>query len=143
MCAVVRWHGPAALALLAAGIALIAVAVAQGGAQVHLVVIVPVVTGTSPVAFGGVLLIMAALVLGFVAVANRQAPASPEEVAPPKPSPSSPSVSTGGVVFIGPFPVVFGSNPRLARTMLLLAVIVAVVLVAFYLALASGVLVLR
>jgi len=136
-----RWHGPAALACLVGGIAALAVAVAQGGAVVHLLVIVPVVTGTSPLAFLGILLILAAVMLAFVALAGRGLPAAegPQEVgsATPKASPA-PSKSFGGVVFLGPFPLVFGSNPRMTRAMLLVGVGLFVLLVVFYAAILGG-----
>jgi hypothetical protein len=70
------------LACLLGGIAALAVAVAQGGAQLHLRVIVPVVTGTSPLAFVGILLILVPVKLAFVALAGRGLPAAagPKEV---------------------------------------------------------------
>ncbi len=67
-----RWYGPAALGLLVGGIALLAAAVASGGAEFHLVLIIPVVTGSSPLAFLSILIIMAAVILGFLAIAARQ-----------------------------------------------------------------------
>ena len=136
-----RWSGPLALVSLVGGIALLGLAVSTGGAQVHLLLIVPVVTGTSPLAFLGVLLILAAMVLGFVSLAGRELPATDEapgaSTAPAGVAPT-PSKSFGGVVFLGPFPLVFGSNPRMARTMLLLGVVLFVLLVVFYAAMLMG-----
>ncbi len=45
----------------------------------------------------------------------------------------------GGVIFIGPVPIVFGSNRRLARWMLLVALIISALLFATFL-ISSGVL---
>jgi uncharacterized membrane protein len=139
-----RWHGPAALACLVGGIAALAVAVAQGGAQVHLLLVVPVVTGSSPLALAGILGILAAMVLGFTAVAGRAlpppAPASPTGVAGAnsRPPAEGASPAASGVIFLGPFPIVFGSSPSIARTTLILAIALFALLVAFYVAVLTG-----
>jgi len=141
MVAAMRRHGPAALACLVGGIAALAVAVAQGGAQVHLLVIVPVVTGTSPLAFVGILLILVAVMLAFVALAGRGLPAAegPKEAGPATPQGSpAPSKSFGGVVFLGPFPLVFGSNPKVTRAMLVLGLFLFILVVGFYAAVLAG-----
>ena len=138
-----RWHGPLALALLVGGIVLLALAFSEGGAQVHLLLIIPVITGTTPLAFLGVLLVLAAMVLVFAALAGRtvsmedlteSAPAS----APGAPKTASPTRSLGGVLFLGPFPIVFGNNARIARTSLLLGIALFALLVAFYAAVLLG-----
>lgn|GEM_PF-311453 len=38
-------------------------------------------------------------------------------------------VSAGGVVFLGPFPIVFGSNKRIAKWMLVVALIITLLLI--------------
>ncbi|OYT40715.1 MAG: hypothetical protein B6U89_01310 [Desulfurococcales archaeon ex4484_58] len=43
------------------------------------------------------------------------------------------SVSTGGVLIIGPIPIIFGSNQKIALAMLVLAVILTVLLFILYL----------
>ena len=47
-------------------------------------------------------------------------------------------IESGGVIFIGPFPIVFGSNKRITLWMLVFGVVILVLLLLFTL-LASGV----
>lgn len=113
--------------LLIAGIGSLAFAVARREATVYLVLIVPVVTGSGPFALLGMLLIF----LGFFATFLFW-PWHAETFLPPdEPIPSadeqaaSPSVRRrwGGVVFLGPFPIVFGSDPRMTRLMLIAGIV--------------------
>jgi len=103
-----------AVAALVAGVALIALSVAEGGASVGLVVVVPVVSGSSLLFLVGVLL----LIVGFFALPFALAARWEEE--PPLPSPPSPARAereggVGGFVLIGPFPVVFGTWKGVSR----------------------------
>ncbi len=43
--------------------------------------------------------------------------------------PSEGEVEGGGVIFIGPLPIVFGSNNRIAKWMVIAAILITVVLV--------------
>jgi uncharacterized protein (TIGR00304 family) len=38
-------------------------------------------------------------------------------------------VSAGGVIFLGPFPIVFGSNKKIAKWMLVVALIITILLI--------------
>ncbi len=100
--------------LLVAGAGLVVAAVASGTADVALLLVFPVVTGSSALFLLGVLL----LVLGLVALPFAWAvgPGPEREPSPATARPSEPT--SGAVVLIGPFPFFFGafrSVPRWAR----------------------------
>src|SRR5207244_11710556 len=58
-----RWLGPASFV---AGVLTMALAVAQRQANVYLVLVIPVIVGTGPLAFLGVLLVFAGFLLTFL-----------------------------------------------------------------------------
>jgi uncharacterized protein (TIGR00304 family) len=109
-------------------------AVARGEARLYLVFVVPVVAGTGLLALLGILLVFLGFVLTFLFWPFRFAPSSPPVIeplrtpfeAPPQDVPS-PDTSRprrwGGVVFLGPIPFVFGSDPQMTRRMLILGAI--------------------
>jgi len=123
----IRWLGPASLV---AGILTIALAVARGEANVYLVLIIPIIIGTGPLAFLGILLVFVGFLLTFLLWPWRPDTDSEAQgvlsVAPEGPPPAR---RWGGVVFLGPIPVIFGSDPRMTRTMLLVGVILFLALV--------------
>ena len=97
---------------LAAGTALLVDAIARGTAHASLVLIVPVITGTSGEFLVGVLLVFVGLVLlpllgaGETTVATRWT--DPAE-------PGSGRLASGGVVFVGPVPIFFGEWGKAVR----------------------------
>jgi uncharacterized protein (TIGR00304 family) len=105
-----------ALACLIGGVALLAYGVSVGQGQVYLVFIVPVFTGSGPIPFAG---------LARMPLAALEGPAS-------APQTSAPAKRFGGVVFLGPFPIVFGSDVTMSKYMLVLAVAMTVLLLAFF-----------
>jgi len=128
-----------ALACLIGGVALLAYGASVGQGQVYLVFIVPVFTGSGPIPFAGIALIMLGFVLGFLSLARMplvasESPASAPESAssPSAPPTSAPAKRFGGVVFLGPFPIVFGSDAKMSKYMLVLAVAMTVLLLAFF-----------
>ena len=128
-----------ALLFLIGGCALLGYAVASGEANVAIVVFIPVIYGSGAMAFLGIICIIAAIFLGFVGFTNRfageeasgQEP-STSKTRPPQPTEYKPrkSVKGGGVVLIGPIPVIFGSDTKTAIILAVLA-IVLIVIVAF------------
>jgi uncharacterized protein (TIGR00304 family) len=121
----VQLLGPAVLLL---GLLTLAVAVSQGEASLYLIVIIPAVVGTGPLAFLGILLVFVGFFLTFFLWSAGASPlAAPmEPAAIPGPEASSqvpPRRRWGGVVFLGPFPVVFGSDPQMTRIMLVLGAV--------------------
>ena len=125
-----------AAAAFAGGVALLAYSAATGEGQVALFLIFPVFTGTGLVPFAGMLLIMLGFFLGFVSLASRFMPASEDAVMPAAsqsaPSPASPSKKFGGVVFLGPVPIVFGSDRKISTAMLVLGIALTILLALFF-----------
>lgn len=122
------------LAVLAGG-GLLAYAVVTGQAEVGLFVVVPFVVGSGPVPLAGALLVMAGMFGLFAASARSLGPEQPPR--PTEPSPTAdeePRTEAGGVVMIGPIPIVLGSDRRtailaaLGGVLVLLGLIVAVLI---------------
>ena len=124
----IRWVGPASFV---AGVLMMALAVAQRQANVYLVLVIPVIVGTGPLAFLGIILVFAGFLLTFLLWPARlvEDPGN-RDAAPTSPAGAAPARRWGGVLFLGPIPVIFGSDPRMARTMLLIGVILFLALVA-------------
>lgn len=115
-----RWTGPS---LFVAGGAVLVLAAARGEASLSLVVILPVVVATGALGAIAILLLVAAFVLTFFAwpfrvLEDAAAGLVPEPLAPEPTVPSS--RRGGGVLFLGPVPIVFGSDAKVTRGMLLL-----------------------
>lgn len=104
----------AALTLVVAGVALVALSVSEGGATVALVVIFPVVFGSSGLFLLGVVLMLAGLVsLPFALAAS--ATVGEEGPVPEGVEAAVGGGASGGVVLIGPVPILFGSWRGLSR----------------------------
>ncbi len=125
------------VAVFLAGVACIVAAAATGEAEVQLFIIFPLISGTSWLFVLGVVLIVASFILGFVLAASGMQ--EDEPVAPHAPGAGqsrevegAPKKTTryGGVVLIGPIPIVFGSDRNTAMIMLALAIILIAVVLA-------------
>ncbi len=124
-----RLIGPA---LLVAGVAALAVGFLRGEATLNLFIIFPVITATGGWSALGILLLIA----GFFALFLTWTTSLPAEFAaqpsPPQGDgsvqapPAAPARRWGGVVFLGPVPVVFGSDAKIARWMILVGVLLFV-----------------
>ncbi len=130
-----RLVGPA---LFIVGAVVLAVGVLQGEATLSLFLIFPVVTATGAWGFLGILLMIAGVFLFFLTWSWVPEPVyEARPTAPPVPqsssaaAPSEPRRRWGGVVFLGPIPVVFGSDQKVAKWMLLVGVLLFVALVVF------------
>ena len=127
------------IAMFAAGLALVATAVATGEADVSLFIVFPVFSGSSLVFLLGILLIILSFIVGFVLMAT-DIERSEERTGAASDAMSSgePRSRTeyGGVVLIGPIPIAFGSNKRVALIMLVVGVILAIVVIGMLLAIA-------
>src|SRR5438093_4702780 len=101
-----------------------AFAVSRGEANVYLVLVIPVIVGTGPLALLGVFLVIAGFLLTFLLWPSRLV-AEPGDrgVSPVSPEGAPPARRWGGVLFLGPIPVIFGSDPRITRMMLLIALV--------------------
>lgn len=109
-----RGQGAVPLALIAGGIALVAWAVASGEATLYLLVVVPVITGSSPALLGGVALVLAGfLTLPWAFRPDAEDPPPAANGTRTRGAASSPSIAGGGVILIGPVPIFFGAGrPR-------------------------------
>ena len=119
---------------------MIAGAVILGEAEVSLFLIFPVVSGSGWMFLAGVLLIAVSFVLWFVAVSTGW-----RDDQLPLQSPEGSQTTTridrrsdyGGIVLIGPIPIAFGSNRRIALIMLMVGVILALAVLALVIGLAN------
>lgn len=133
----------ASLLALAAGLALIGAAAVQGDLSVHLLVVIPIVSGTGPYAALGMLLAMGGLVGWlFTGVRARPGRAGPEGAkgrastgAPQARDPAegdegdaqSTSTRGGGVILLGPIPIAWGSDRQSLIGVLVAAVVLILV----------------
>lgn len=130
-----RLAGPV---LFVAGAAALAVGFLQNEATLSVVVIIPVITATGAWAFLGIVLMMAGVFVFFLTWSGATEALSevppPVQVTPSAPAPAQPSATRrrwGGVVFLGPIPIVFGSDQKVTRWMLLVGVLLFVALLVF------------
>jgi len=100
------------LVAVLAGAAMIVAAVALGQATVALVVVIPVVFGGSPLFAGGVGLVLLGLLGGMFGI-GENASNEPRSERPTE-GPEGP-VRTGGLVLVGPVPIVWGTGVPISR----------------------------
>lgn len=126
------------LGLIVAGLAVVALAVVSGAAHLALLVIVPVIYGSSLLFGLGVLLIvvgMVGLFLGGTAVTLSTEDQMNSGAASQR---SAPSTSVGGVVLLGPIPIIFGSEKGWTPYLIVLAVVILIALIVAAVLLAGG-----
>ncbi len=105
---------PIGLLLLAAGVSLLAMAIALGQAELSLVLIVPVVHGSGPLVGLSVVMLFMGMVVTFLSLSS--GPVQGGEGA------EEGERKWGGVVLIGPIPIIFGSGRALRGSWVLLTV---------------------
>ena len=112
------------------GVVFFAIGVLSGEIETGFVVVFPFLAGSGIYAFLGFIFIFIAILLFVFGFATYVGPdefeVDHDEHQPCKKA----SVKGGGVVLIGPIPVVFGSNWKIALIMMVVAIIL--VLVAFF-----------
>ena len=141
-----KGNGLLALSILmvVAGIALIIWAGLRGEAEFYLVIIIPVISGSGGVFAAGVLLFIFGVMLLFFAMSLRSVERYSDR--PPQARQPTQAARTaepaegggtqwGGVVFIGPIPITFGSGPKMGGLMVVAAIIMALLMIAFFLGL--------
>lgn len=120
----------APIGLFAAGVACIAASVLTGDTEVSLLLIFPVFSGSSGLFVFGTVLIIFSFVVGFILLMMGQIElaspglARPEEY--PGQTPGRGGTKYGGVVLIGPLPIAFGSDRKIALAMLVLGIVLAI-----------------
>jgi len=112
------------------GIAFFTIGFLYGDVKTGVFVVFPFLSGSGIYAFLGFIFIFIAILLfmfGFASSAvSEDFSSGYEEPGPPKKT----SVKGGGVVLIGPIPIVFGSNWKIAMVMMIVAIIL--IIVAFF-----------
>ncbi len=122
----------AGITLILGGALLLAWAVAVGQAELSLFLIIPVVHGTGAVTALSILLIFVGFAVTFMTLSFgnfRETDGTPEEGG---------RKEWGGVILLGPIPIIFGSGRSLRGTwpLLALAIISSLLLLMFILAVA-------
>lgn len=119
------------IAVFVSGIACIAVAATSGEVDFHLFLIFPVFSGSSWLFILGTLLIALSFFVGFAMIAIEGT--EPDRSQPRVTDPHSPAdiqrrTTYGGVVLVGPIPIVFASNRKVAIFMLVIGIVLAIML---------------
>ena len=124
----------AGLACLVLGLALIGLSLASGEGHLFLVLFVPVFTSGGLLGLAGMLALIAGIFLGVASFAGPRMPvgAEPPAQSPaqaPAPPAHAPAPRYGGVVMVGPIPLVFGSDARVAKWMMVLGIVLMALVV--------------
>jgi uncharacterized membrane protein len=133
--------------MLVSAIALLSLAVSSGDAEFYLFIIFPVVTGTGPAFAGGALLFMLGLMVSFMGISMRTAERMaeeygevphrpvPQQTPPPREGGTAPPAAGGpgfgGVIFLGPIPIVFGKGQRTGKWMLVASIVFGILMLVF------------
>jgi len=124
------------LSMIVSGILLVIYGITSGEMQVALFLIFPVIYGTGIVGLISILLIFLGFFLAFLFFAifphPIEEPYEPMEIEQPQMEKKS-RIKGGGVVLIGPIPIVFGSDARMAIFAMVLAIIMILFILLFFL----------
>ena len=121
------------LILFVAGVALIIASVSNGEGQVGLFLIFPFIVTQGWIGALGSLLIFLAIIsvfVGFWGSARRDLTQTSETISSPV---GQTKKKYGGVVLIGPIPIVFGSDEKIAKSMLIIALAILAAFVLIFL----------
>lgn len=135
-----RWFAVLSFLL---GFGLMALAIYRGEATLGLFIIFPVFMGSGPLTLLGMLCIFLGFLLFFVAGMHMigevndvdhivQDSYSDMDTVPMYSNTDRRKSSFGGVVFLGPIPIVFGSSQEMARWMVVAAIVIAVIMLLFF-----------
>ena len=112
------------------GISFIVLSILKGRAEVGLFLIFPVVFGGGLYLLLGVLFIIVSFVLPFIIsfIGNEKSSRRDYEV-----EKKESEKKYGGVIFIGPIPIVFGKDKSITAKMMYIGLVIAVLLLIMYL----------
>jgi uncharacterized protein (TIGR00304 family) len=129
-----RW-GLVSIVLLVASAVLLVASVATGDGEFGLFVIFPFIVAWGPLAIAGSALLLLAMLCAFVWIwrAGEGVAAGGESGSPSPGGTVQHEKKFGGVVMIGPIPIVFGSDKKIAKGMLLVGVALFVVMLLVFL----------
>ncbi len=114
-------------ALIAAGVGLLIIGLASGSVRISLFIIFPVFSGSGPLFFASVVLIVAGFFTIPLVMTHENEPLLPGEGLPDK----GPALRAGAVIFIGPIPILLASDRRTALYTMLAALILLLILFFF------------
>ncbi len=131
----------AALGMIVVGIIVLAVGALNGDGEFYLLLFIPVYKGTGPYALGGGLLIFLGIVVGMIYLFKTYVPApyqgsqgSSQAPSGGEGAPLLGGAKHGGVIFLGPIPIVWGSDAKTTLYTLVIGIIVVIaVLLAVFL----------
>ena len=106
------------------GLFFIALSVLTGQSEFGIFFIFPMVIGGGPYLFTGTVLIIISFILPFI-ISFREVKNHKQE--------ERRETSYGGVVFIGPIPIIFGKDKSIASKMMYIGLLIAVLLLLVYL----------
>lgn len=133
------------LTALIAGLALLAYSGVQGDLSVHLVLVIPVISGSGPAAALGMLLAIGGLFGLFWTGMELQGPGPGPGQGPGRPAPTAAKAAgpeatsgserrSGGIILLGPIPIAWGSGKDGLRWAVALGIVLTVLAVlVFYL----------
>jgi uncharacterized protein (TIGR00304 family) len=130
-----------ALGLIVIGIVVLAVGALSGDGEFIILLFIPVYRGTGPYALGGGLLIFLGIVVGLIYLFKTYVPAPYQDTHGKSQAPGGKQGAPpmggskhGGVVFIGPVPIVWGSDAKTTLyTIIIGIIVVTTVLLAIFL----------
>jgi uncharacterized protein (TIGR00304 family) len=122
----VRWVG---IALLVAGLAITALSVLSGAVRFYLVLIIPVLTSDSAIGSLPLLMIFAGIFLIAISPATGGDDETADDETEPGPDGTRGRPRVGGVVLIGPIPIIFGTDKKMALVSAAIAIVVLAVVV--------------
>ncbi|MBS3816105.1 MAG: DUF131 domain-containing protein [Candidatus Thermoplasmatota archaeon] len=120
--------------VLFSGILFVLLGVIEGDATITLLFFIPVISGSGIYLLIGVLLIFLSFILFFVlsTVGYSSERSGKVEERRPAEKTSKKESKYGGVIFIGPIPIVFGKDKSIAKKMMYIGLGIAVVLLILY-----------
>ncbi|MBS3789435.1 MAG: DUF131 domain-containing protein [Candidatus Thermoplasmatota archaeon] len=118
-------------AFLLSGILLIILSLIEGEAKIALFFIIPIIYGTGLYLGLGILLIFVSIPLFFFFSGHHRMRDKKEFTRGEQTQKES---SYGGVIFIGPIPIIFGKDKTVAKKMMYLGLLIALILAAVYVA---------
>ena len=106
------------------GIISFTIGVLSGEVEAGFILIFPSIIGSGITAFLGFIFIFFAIILFMFGFTRATIP---DEYCSDEHSKTKTSVKGGGVVLIGPIPIIFGSNWKIALVMIILAIILIII----------------
>ena len=113
------------LFFLIAGIICFTYGMFSGDVSAGVIIVFPFVAGSGFLAFLGFLFIICSIILFMYASARNNINYNELDQEPVK---KKTTVKGGGVVLVGPIPIVFGSNWKIAAFLMVLAIIIIIIL---------------